>query len=115
MKEVFTFSWRLYVTQVGFVFQCQIEKVYLGWLVGMTPVAWYNIASTAGTKARRVPELLLSPVMAAASELDARGDAEKLKELYYRAHKYMAFLSIPLVVLAAVLVASLSTSGSVRN
>lgn len=103
MKEVFTFSWRLYVTQVGFVFQCQIEKVYLGWLVGMTPVAWYNIASTAGIKARRVPELLLSPVMAAASELDARGDAEKLKELYYRAHKYMAFLSIPLVVLVAVL------------
>lgn len=103
MKQVFSFSWRLYVTQVGFVIQCQIEKVYLAWLVGVTPVGWYNIASTGGVKARRLPELLLSPVMAAASELDARGDEEKLKELYYRAHKYTAFVSIPLVVLAAVL------------
>jgi O-antigen/teichoic acid export membrane protein len=103
MKEVFSFSWRIYTTQIASTVQGQIEKVYLAWLVGVMPVGWYNIASDAGMKVRRVPELLLSPVMAAASELDARGDEARLKELYYRAHKYIAFLSIPLVVLAAVL------------
>jgi O-antigen/teichoic acid export membrane protein len=41
--------------------------------------------------------------MAAASELDARGDREKLREFYYRSHKYLAFLSAPTVILAAVL------------
>ena len=103
MKEIFSFSWRLYTMQISSVVQSQIEKVYLAWLVGVIPVGWYNIANTAGQKARRLPELLLSPLMAAASELDTRGHEEKLRELYYRSHKYMAFLSVPMVILAGVL------------
>jgi O-antigen/teichoic acid export membrane protein len=103
MKGIFSFSWRLYTQQIGSVVQNQIEKVYLAWLVGVIPVGWYQIANSAGGKARRLPELLLSPLMAAASELDARGHEEGLKELYYRSHKYMACLSVPIVVLAAVL------------
>jgi O-antigen/teichoic acid export membrane protein len=103
MKEIFSFSWRLYTMQISSVIQSQIEKIYLAWFVGVIPVGWYNIANTGGQKARRLPELLLSPVMAAASELDARGHREKLREFYYRSHKYLAFLSVPTVVLAAVL------------
>jgi O-antigen/teichoic acid export membrane protein len=103
MKEIFSFSWRLYVSQIGSVVQYQAEKVYLAWLVGVTPVGWYNIANSAGQKARRIPELLLSPLMPAASELDARGGEEKVRELYYRSHKYLAFLSLPIVVGVAVL------------
>ncbi|MGC9994031.1 MAG: oligosaccharide flippase family protein [Terriglobia bacterium] len=103
MKEIFSFSWRLYSTQIGSVVQSQIEKVYLAWLVGVTPVGWYNIANSAGMRARRLPELLLSPLLAAASELDAKGHGEKLQELYYRAHKYMAVFSVPMVVLASLL------------
>jgi O-antigen/teichoic acid export membrane protein len=103
MRNVFSFSWRLYTTQVASVVQSQIEKVYLAWLIGVTPVGWYNIANSAGLKSRRLPELLLSPLMAAASELDARGHGEELKELYYRSHKYMALFSVPLVVGAALL------------
>ena len=103
MKEIFSFSWRLYTMQVSSVVQSQIEKIYLAWLIGVIPVGLYNIANTGGQKARRLPELLLSPVMAAASELDARGHREKLREFYYRSHKYLAFLSVPMVILAAVL------------
>jgi O-antigen/teichoic acid export membrane protein len=103
MKEIFSFSWRLYSTQIGSVVQSQIEKVYLASLVGVTPVGWYNIANSVGLRARRLPELLLSPLMAAASELDAKGHGEKLRELYYRVHKYMASFSVPMVVLAALL------------
>ena len=103
MREIFSFSWRLYTMQIGSVIQSQIEKVYLAWFVGVIPVGWYNIANTGGQKARRLPELLLSPVMAAASELDARGHREQLREFYYRSHKYLAFLSVPTVILAALL------------
>ena len=103
MRDVFSFSWRLYTTQVASVVQSQIEKVYLAWMMGVTPVGWYNIANSAGLKSRRLPELLLSPLMAAASELDAKGHGEELKELYYRSHKYMALFSVPVVVLAAIL------------
>jgi O-antigen/teichoic acid export membrane protein len=103
MKEIFSFSWRLYTQQIGSVVQSQIEKVYLTWFVGVIPVAWYQIANSAGLKARRLPELLLSPLMPAASELGAKGHEEGLKELYYRSHKYMAFLSVPMTILAAVL------------
>ena len=103
MREIFSFSARLYTMQASGVVQSQIEKVYLAGFVGVVPVGWYNIANTGGMKARRLPELLLFPVMAAASELDAKGHGEKLEELYYRSHKYLAFLSVPTVILVGVL------------
>jgi O-antigen/teichoic acid export membrane protein len=35
--------------------------------------------------------------MAAASELDARGELAKLQELYERSHKYLALMGVPLI------------------
>lgn len=103
LTEIFNFSWRLYTTQITGTVQSQIEKIYLAWFVGVTPVGWYNIANSAGQKARRLPDLLLGPLMAAAAELDAKGHADELRELYYRAHKYMAFFSLPIIALTALL------------
>ena len=36
----------------------------------------------------------MTPLMPAAAELDARGDDARTSELYYRAHKYLAFIGI---------------------
>jgi len=98
---LFSFSVRLYVMQMSAAIQDQIEKIYLAWLVGIVPVGWYNIAGEAATKIRRVPELLLTPIVAASSELHAKGDEGKLRELYYRTHKYLALVGFPLVLYVA--------------
>ncbi len=96
LKEVLSFSLKLYVVQTTMAVQNQLEKLYLARFVGVVSVGWYNIASDVGLKIRRIPELLLAPVMAAASELDARGEEKRVEELYHRLHKYLAFTGIPL-------------------
>jgi O-antigen/teichoic acid export membrane protein len=103
MKELFAFSLQIYVTQTGTVILNQIEKLYLAWFAGVVAVGWYNIAAEVAMRVRRIPELLLTPVMAAASELHAQGDEKKLEELYYRAHKYLAFVGVPIVAYVAII------------
>jgi O-antigen/teichoic acid export membrane protein len=98
MKQMLGFSLQLYVIQMATVIQNQIEKLYLAWFLGVVSVGWYTMASEAALRIRRVPEMLLSPMIAAASELDARGDQMRLRELYYRSHKYLAAVTVPITV-----------------
>ena len=96
-RKMFGYSLRLYVTQAAVVVHNQVEKVFLAVLVGVAPVGWYDIASDTAVKMRGAIGLILSPVLPAASELDALGDESRMKELYYRSHKYLALVGVPVV------------------
>lgn len=95
-RRIARFSAQIYVTGLATTISTEIEKLYLTWFTGIIAVGWYDMANQVALRVRRVPEMLLSPVMAAASELDARGEHRKLRELYYRAHKYVALVAVPL-------------------
>jgi O-antigen/teichoic acid export membrane protein len=97
-KEILSFSVQTYVTQVAVAIHNQIEKFYLARFVGVVPVGWYEISSDLALKLRGIPSLVLTPVMPAASELDAHGRHDTLMNLYFRAHKYLAFVAVPLMV-----------------
>jgi O-antigen/teichoic acid export membrane protein len=99
-KKIFRFSLQLYVTQAAVAIHNQIEKLLLALFAGVAAAGWYDIASDIAVKVRNVPGLLLGPILPAASELNARGDQARLEELYFRAHKYLAFVSVPLVFYA---------------
>ncbi|MBZ5561335.1 MAG: oligosaccharide flippase family protein [Acidobacteriia bacterium] len=103
VRRLFSFSLQMYTTQMAGLIQDQIEKLYLAWFVGIVPVGWYNMAGEAALKIRRIPELLMTPILAAASELHAKRDEVKLRELYYRAHKYLALTGVPLAMLVALI------------
>jgi O-antigen/teichoic acid export membrane protein len=100
-RKMFGYSLRLYITQAAVVVHNQIEKVFLAILVGVAPVGWYDIASDTALKIRSAIGLILSPLLPAASELHALGDESRMKELYYRSHKYLAFVGVPLVCYVA--------------
>ena len=97
-KEVLSFSTKTYITQVAVVIHNQTEKIYLANFVGVASVGWYDIASDLALKLRGIPSLVLAPLMPAASELHALTDHARLDRLYLRAHKYLAFIGVPLVV-----------------
>ncbi len=44
--------------------------------------------------------MLLGPVLAAASELNATNERQKIGQLYFRAHKYLAVTVVPLTIFA---------------
>lgn len=96
-RKMFDYSLRLYVTQAAAAVHNQVEKVFLAVLVGVAAVGWYDIASDIALKVRGAIAIILSPVLPAASELHALGDEARLRELYYRAHKYLAFFGVPVV------------------
>lgn len=96
-RKMFGFSFRLYVTQAAVAVHNQIEKVFLAMLAGVAPVGWYDIASDVALKIRGAIGFILSPVLPAASELNALRDETRTRELYYRTHKYLALIGVPVV------------------
>ena len=102
VRKIVSFSVPLYAGYIMVTLQGQLEKLYLARFVGVVPVGWYSVASEGALKIKRGPDLLLGPVLAAASELDAVKEQHKLEELHFRAHKYLALTAVPLVVFAVV-------------
>lgn len=100
-KEIFSFSSQAYLTQVAVAVHNQIEKVYLARFTGVVAAGWYEIISDLALKLRSVPGLVLAPMMPAASELNALNSQRRLADLYFRTHKYLAFLGIPFVAYVA--------------
>lgn len=96
-RKMFGYSLRLYITQAAVAVHNQVEKVFLAMLVGVDPVGWYDIASDVALKVRGSIGFILGPVLPAASELNALGDALRMRELYYRTHKYLAVCGVPVV------------------
>jgi O-antigen/teichoic acid export membrane protein len=100
LRKIVVFSVPLYAGYIMTTLQGQLEKLYLARFVGIVPVGWYSVAGQGAGKIKRGPDLLLGPVLAAASELDASKERQKLEELHFRAHKYLALTAVPLVVFA---------------
>jgi O-antigen/teichoic acid export membrane protein len=96
-RKMFGFSLRLYVTQAAVAVHNQVEKVYLGMLVGVGAVGWYDMASDIALKVRSGLGFVLGPILPAASELNALADESRMQELFYRTHKYLALLGVPVV------------------
>ena len=99
-RKMFSYSLRLYITQAAVVVHNQVEKVFLATMVGVAPVGWYDIGSDLALKMRGCIGIVLSPVLPAASELNALADESRMKELYFRAHKYLALCGVPAVCYA---------------
>ncbi len=104
-REILSFSTKAYVTQIAVAIHNQIEKFYLARFVGVVPVGWYDVSSDLALKLRGVPASRPEGTdhAQAASELDARNDHGRMMSLYLRAHKYLAFLGIPIVVYAVLI------------
>jgi O-antigen/teichoic acid export membrane protein len=96
-KKMFGYSLRLYVTQAAVAVHNQIEKVFLAMFVGVAPAGLYDISSDIALKIRGSMGMILTPVLPAASELNALSDESRMRELYYRSHKYLALIGVPVV------------------
>jgi O-antigen/teichoic acid export membrane protein len=103
IKALSVFSLQVYVVQVASAVYFHTEKLLLAHFTGPIPVGWYEIGNDLALKIRNAPALLMTPLMPAASELEARGDQARTSELYYRAHKYLAFIGVAMFTVVALL------------
>ena len=98
VARLFSFGWRTQVSKLSNLIMFQTDKV----IVGLTQmqlglVGLYWIGEVPALKMRQAPAVLLSAIMPAASDLDARGDSERLQRLYILTSKYVSAVTLPLV------------------
>ncbi len=97
LREIFYYGYKVQISNVEGMIIFQIDKVILAHFLNMSMVSLYQLGSTVVYYARSLPLLLISAIIPAVSELNARQDRERLYELYLRGTKYLALVSLPLL------------------
>ncbi len=98
LRQMFGFGSRIQVTSLAGLLHSQFDKFLLASLVDLTHVSFYGVASQVVGKARSLPQLVVSALFPAASDLEAHHDRAGLEELYRRAFKYTALIALPCAV-----------------
>lgn len=96
--ELFRYGWRTQVSRFSNLITFQTDRVIVGFAyrrLGLVGV--YAIGEELAGKMRQVPALLVTALLPAASDLDARGDSDRLRSLYIVSSKYVAVVTMPLV------------------
>lgn len=95
LKRIFGFSWKVQLSSMSNLLVYQVDRVFLSHYLGLTAVSNYEVANRIATQARVFITSVFSPMIPAASSLQAKNQFEKLRGLYNRSMKYMAVAAIP--------------------
>jgi O-antigen/teichoic acid export membrane protein len=101
-RTLLAFGWRSQVAKLSNLINFQTDRMIVALVTGgqLELVGLYRIGEDIAAKVRQVPTLVVSALVPAASDLDARNDHERLAQLYVRSTKYVAALTIPLTAFA---------------
>ncbi|MBI5093921.1 MAG: oligosaccharide flippase family protein [Candidatus Hydrogenedentes bacterium] len=98
-RKLFQFGWRAQVSKLSDLVMFRTDHVVAGVVFGtLGLVALYDLGTYLARMVRQVPQLLLTSLLPAASDLDAREEHERLRRLYLVSTKYVAFVTVPLLV-----------------
>ncbi len=92
MKTMFRFGSKLQVNSFSEQINFHLDKILISRFVGLSFVTFYDVGAKILFKLRAFPFIVLSSVTPAVSELNAKQDERRLKELYLRASKYLVLL-----------------------
>ncbi|RCK76578.1 MAG: Polysaccharide biosynthesis protein [Ignavibacteriae bacterium] len=89
LKKVFSFGTNLQINRIAQVLVFQLDKFLVLKFFGGNYAAYYEIGTKITGFARSIPLLLVSAVVPAASELDAKGEKLKLNILFETGTRYL--------------------------
>lgn len=96
-RKLFTFGYKLQFSKIADLIVFQADRLLVAYFLNLSSVGFYQLGSNLALHMRQLPLLLVSAVLPAASDMDAKGEYAKLKELYRRGSKYLVLVSFPLV------------------
>jgi len=102
LKESLRYSKDIFVIAAANGVHLHFDKLLLSSFLSLSMVSNYEVASGAIQLMRRVPILLLNPVLPASSELHAQQKSESVRRLYYFSLKYIMVLEVPVFVCVGV-------------
>lgn len=96
--RLFSYGWKTQVSKLSNLITFQTDRILVGiFSRSLDMVGIYRMGEELASKMRQAPVLLLTAIIPAASDLDARGDQERLRRLYVLASKYVGAVTVPLV------------------
>ena len=95
LKLIFGFSWKVQLSSISNLLVYQVDRVLLSHYLGLGAVSNYEVANRIATQARVFIASVFTPMVPAASSLQATDESGKVIGLYNRSMKYMAVAAIP--------------------
>jgi O-antigen/teichoic acid export membrane protein len=97
-KKMFGFGWNIQIARISSFVTSQTDKILITVFLSLGLVTFYQLGGSVVYYAIMLPGLLVSALMPAFSEIEARGERTKLVESYLRSSQYVAFLTIPFFI-----------------
>ncbi len=102
-RKLFAFGIKTQLGNLASLIHFQTDKIIISYFLGVNFVTFYELGQKVANAVRTFPTMLLSALEPAASELDARGEHDRLMSLYYKGSKYVSVVVFPLTCLTFVL------------
>lgn len=99
-RVLLSFGWRSQVARLSNLINFQTDRMIVALAGGgnLDLVGLYRVGEDLAVKVRQAPVLLVSALVPAVSDLDAREDHARLTILYLRATKYVGAVTAPMVL-----------------
>lgn len=97
-RQLWNYGMKVQVSNLSSLVNLETDKIFISYFLNMRMVAFYELGSKITMLARSVPNLLVSALPPAASELQAKSDRAGLERLYELSSKLLYSVTIPLGV-----------------
>jgi O-antigen/teichoic acid export membrane protein len=95
LRQLLTYGMKVQVSQLAYLASSQMDKLLLGFFLGPSLVTFYELGSKVVLAGKRLSLVMLSAILPAASEIEARQDRRSLDQLYIRGSKYLVLAAFP--------------------
>ncbi|MFH2035965.1 MAG: oligosaccharide flippase family protein, partial [Candidatus Zixiibacteriota bacterium] len=95
-KRLFTFGYKIQLASIYSMITLSIDKLLIGYFLSIGSVTFYQLGNVITGTIKGMVALPASVLLPAFSEIDGRGEREKLIEGYQRTSKYLALIALPL-------------------
>jgi O-antigen/teichoic acid export membrane protein len=106
-RKLLGFGVKTQLSNLASLVHLQADKIIISYFLGLGFVTFYELGQKVANAVRIFPTMLISALEPAASELDARGEENRLLSLYYRSSRYVSVLVFPLTCLTFILASRL--------
>jgi O-antigen/teichoic acid export membrane protein len=96
-KSLFAYGYKLQISRFANLVSFQTDKLLITHFLGLGMVVYYQLGSSVLLRSRQILLLMVSALVPAVSEIEARNEKKFLKELYLRGSKYLIFITIPVL------------------
>lgn len=95
LKRLYFLSFKLLFTRAAGLVNMNADKLIIGFFINPVAAAFYQIGASVAKYVSTVPDMLgIHSLLPAASELKAKKQNEKIKEMFERINKYIFFAAI---------------------